>query len=98
MTDPLTLESFTPYLDTEFVARVGEVEDRLKLVEATLLRHQHPEAARPGFALLFNGTRGDLMFNGLTEFEHPEMGMTAIGVSPIGRSADGGIRYEAIFN
>ena len=98
MTDLLTLESFSPHLDTEFVARVGEVEDRLKLVEATLLSRQHPDAVRPAFVLLFNGTRGDMMFNGLTEFEHPEMGTTAIGVSPIGRSADGGIRYEAVFN
>lgn len=98
MTDLLTLESFAPHVDTEFVARAGEVEDRLKLVEATLLSHQHPDAARPAFALLFNGTRQDVMFEGLTEFEHPEMGTTAIGVSPIGRTAEGSIRYEAVFN
>jgi hypothetical protein len=98
MTDLLTLESFTPHVDTEFVARIGEVEDRLKLVEATLLRRQYPDAPRPSFALLFEGNRQDVMFNGLTEFEHPDMGKAAIGVSPIGRTEEGGFRYEAVFN
>jgi|SRR5882757_10186714 len=98
MTDLLTLESFAPHIDTEFVARVGEVEDRLTLVEATLLSGQYPDAVRPGFVLLFNGQRQDVMFNGLAEFEHPDLGATAIGVSPIGRTAEGGFRYEAVFN
>ena len=48
MTDLLTLESFAPHVDTEFVARVGEAEDRLTLVEASLLSRQYPDAPRPG--------------------------------------------------
>ena len=98
MTDLLTLESFAPHVDTEFVARVGEAEDRLTLVEATLLSRQYTDAPRPGFVLLFNGNRQDVVFNGLTEFEHPDLGTTAIGVSPIGRTDQGGFRYEAVFN
>ncbi len=94
----LTIDDFTPHIGTEFVARAGDFEDRLTLVEAVPSHSPPPEGYRHAFSLLFDGIRDDGMITNIIEIDHPVMGMQMLTPSAIGRSPIGGFRYEVAFN
>jgi hypothetical protein len=94
----LTVDDFAPHVGTEFVARSGDFEDRLTLIEATSSRRAPPEGFRHAFSLIFDGIRDDAMITNMIEFDHPVMGSQLMTPSAIGHSPTGGFRYEVLFN
>jgi len=94
----LTVDDFTPHVGTEFIAKAGDFEDRLTLIEATPSGRPPPEGFRHGFSLVFDGIRDDGMITNIIEIGHPVMGTQLMTPSAIGRSPIGGFRYEVVFN
>ena len=96
----LILDSFTPHIGTAFVLEHSEAEETFTLVEVTALpSHDHPMKKRDPFSLFFHGKRTDIQFNQqILPLKHEAMGDIQIFLVPIGRNADGTIRYQAVFN
>jgi hypothetical protein len=94
----LTIDDFTPHIGTEFIARAGDFEDRLTLVEAAPSRAPAREGTRQGFSLVFEGIRDDEIITNMIEVDHPVIGPQLLTPSALGPGATGGFRYEVVFN
>jgi hypothetical protein len=94
----LTIDDFTPHIGTEFIARHGDFEDRLTLVEAAPSTWAASEHGRQPFSLIFDGIRDDVMINNIIEIGHPMMEAQLLLLSATGHSETGGFRYEAVFS
>lgn len=102
MTPPISLatvtaEDFSPHQDSVFLLEREEgCAAPLRLAEARALK-VHRDGRRPPFALLFAGTPGEVLPQGIYRLSHPVLGVLDIFLVPIGATAEE-TRYEAIFN
>jgi hypothetical protein len=97
MIETLTLESFAPHLNTEFVISGDGESDTLTLVECSAGRED--ERFGQAFTLVFHGARADIVFSShMQTLTHPEMGAFELFISPFGRNEDGTYKYQAVFN
>ena len=93
----LTVEDFVPHIGTEFIARHGDFEDRLTLVEVVPGARPASQGFRQPFTLVLDGIRDDAMINNMIEIEHLVMGVHLLTPSATGRNSIGGFRYELVF-
>jgi hypothetical protein len=92
----LTVEDFTPYVDTRFVVAGGGFMLELVLAEAVARGQGRPEGRAP-FILLFQGPLAPILPQATYRFEHQDLAALEIFIVPVGPEGDR-MRYEAIFN
>ena len=102
MIETLTLEHFTPHLDTEFVCRTpdgGAYPLRLTEAEAVGQPSKSPPKAesRSAFSLIFQGPQSPILPQSIYSLEHTTLGTLPLFIVPIGRE-EAGVLYQAIFN
>lgn len=95
----LTLADFTPLVGQSLGVALGELPAvPLTLVEATpLTPHPHPGQVRDPFSLIFEGPGTVFLEQHSYDVTLPVHGRQALFLVPIGRSAAGGFRYQAVF-
>jgi len=93
----LTADDFTPHIGTEFIARHGDFEDRLTLVEVLSAYRPVPEGFRQPFTLVLDGIRDDALITDMIEIEHAAIGKQFLTLSATGHNKVGGFRYELVF-
>lgn len=98
MSDPPTLEDFTPRVGERFTARDAQGGAlALELVAAVPTAAGADERRpRAPFSLLFHGPAEPVWPQAIYRFEHPDMGALEIFIVPIGPAGDA-MRYEAVF-
>jgi hypothetical protein len=96
MHDPFRHDTYVPLLNAEFTIHFGEDGTlQARLVEVS------PLAARGGsssFSLLFLTEPLDGAAQGLYEVEHPDIGRIGIFLVPVGRTPEGAVQLQAVFN
>lgn len=94
--DALTADHFSPQIGHDFCVRYPDFEETLTL--QSVERRDGPPEQRAPFALVFDGRRTDLVLN---QHIHPlsndALGTIDVFLVPVGRNADGTIRYQATF-
>lgn len=95
MLDKLTLEDFTPHLETTFRLELpdGDGVD-LRLVEA--VGTGGTEGHRQPFSLIFQGPAEPIFPQAIYRLHHERMGALGLFLVPLGPGKTG-IRYESIF-
>ena len=91
----VSLETFSPHVNTAFTLHWEGEECPLTLTEASGVRGGNPAKRQP-FSLLFSGTPGRVFPQQIYPLTHPEMGRLEIFLVPVGASPEG-TQYEAIF-
>ncbi len=91
----------------DFADKVGQIftiaDERvpplaLTLTEATLSRLRGGPVTRPPFVLVFSAEDPRVFPQTTYRMEHETLGELNLFIVPIGKTASGGIRYEAVFN
>jgi hypothetical protein len=97
--DDLTIETFTPLVDSAFRTTGPDgTAVVLRLVEVRSLGSQpHAPRVEP-FALEFVGPAEPRLEQQIFQLEQEALAGIEIFLVPIGLEADGGFRYEAVFN
>ncbi len=96
MSQPLTIETFKPLLNEEFVLETPPTTFVLSEVKA--MSENEDEASRKvSFALLFLTTKEANLPQGTYILNNAKLGTVEIFMVPIGPNKEG-MRYEAIFN
>ncbi len=99
MLDNLTHHDFAKHLDSTFTVAIGgKKTQKWKLVAAGDVRSDSGTARRQAFSLLFAGTGGSPVPQGVYKLKHAKMKNMEILVCPV--AAEGGkkMHYEAVFN
>jgi hypothetical protein len=98
--ETFTAATFTPFVDTEFAARIGEEAGlTLRLLEASEADGEGAAATagrRKPFALLFGGPLRPILPQRTYTLDHERLVSFELFIVPIG--PEGGVmRYEAVF-
>ena len=99
MPDQLTPATFEPHVGSTFSVQLEngvEVQTVLDTVQRQAPR-SHGDRTEP-FSLLFSGPPGTPLPQATYTVAHPELGVMAIFLVPIGPDETGRQRYEAVFN
>lgn len=94
----LTLEDFTPFVNTTFSASLTASKTEFVLVEARPLpAHPNAQLMRAPFSLLFRSTAAVLFPQQTYTVRHSVIGEFALFLVPIAQEREGFI-YQAVFN
>ena len=95
-----TLTFFSLHVGTPFRLGHPEHAETFTLVQADPIRSSSALGlGRDPFALVFDGSRTDVQFDQqILPLEHADIGRLQLFLVPIGRNADGTIRYQALFS
>lgn len=90
-------DDFASAIGTPFEVTAGDLAVPMELVEVRLLGHRRDGAIREPFALLFRAESGQILPQATYPVNHPELGGFDLFIVPVGRAAEGGVNYEAVF-
>jgi Domain of unknown function (DUF6916) len=94
-----TSHIFEPHLASEFLAeRESAGRVALRLTEIRALGRQPGAPRVEPFALVFSGPPAPVLPQATYTLEHGALGTLELFLVPIGRDAEGGVQYEAVFN
>jgi hypothetical protein len=94
-----TAHTFLPHRGSQFhLVRAGSDDALLRLEEVTSGGRQPGAPRAEPFSLVFVGSSEPILAQGTYRVGHGELGEFEIFLVPIGIAADGGVRYEAVFN
>ena len=94
------IETFSPFLDTDFRLTDPTTGDPLVLrLTAVVAGGRQPGAPRvEPFTLTFSGPPAPILQQRTYGLVHDALGSLDIFLVPIGYDASGSVRYEAVFN
>jgi hypothetical protein len=94
----LTLESFSPHVNSTFGVAAPDATAELTLTEANSLPARGlPARSRDPFELMFRSATQDVLPQRIYPFRHPVMGDFEMFIVPVSRDA-GGVTYQAVFS
>ena len=96
----LTEEEFSRHVNTNFSVAVDESR-RVDVKLAEVVGYRAGPDEQQGlerFSLFFDGPADPFLPQGSYPMRHERMGETLIFIVPLGRTPDGGFRYQAVFN
>jgi hypothetical protein len=91
----LTVQVFTPHVDTEFALEADGGSYPLRLTEATAYGVASSGDSQP-FELLFEGPRDPVLPQSTYRLNHPGTGPLDVFLVPVGHNAEC-TRYQAVF-
>ena len=91
----LTLDTFTPWVETQFKVQSKLAQVELELAAATGMKNHG--ASGEAFSLLFTGPETRWLPQGTYGFEHDRIGNFQLFIVPVGKEG-GRMQYEAVFN
>lgn len=95
--DRVTAADFSPFLHSRFRLTVDKISLELELVEVKDIGRKSAPDSRSPFALLFKGTKDNLLSQQMYRIEHDKLEAMDLFIVPI-RADQDAYYYEAIFN
>lgn len=94
-----THQDFQPCLEQPYIAFSDHLPNGVEivLIEVTAGPSSKPEQRTP-FSLLFKGPAAHFLPQGMYSLQNRQLDNWDLFLVPVGHSADGDYRYEAIFN
>jgi hypothetical protein len=90
--------TFEPHVSTTFAATPSHSGAPLDLVLTSVVESPHARPDHPAFSLFFEATDPDVREQQIFALEHPDVGQFDLFLVPVGRTASGGVTYEAVIN
>jgi hypothetical protein len=94
----LVTQTFEPHVGTMFSATPSHAGEPLELVLTKCVESPHARPDHPAFSLFFEASDADVRAQQIFAIEHGELGQFDLFLVPVGRSASGGVTYEAVVN